>query len=40
MKLEPGDYFRFFEVSFNKDNIVTGFMAVSKNEKIIKAGTN
>jgi hypothetical protein len=40
MKLEPGDYFKFFEICFNKENIIIGFLAMSKNEKVIKAGTN
>lgn len=38
VKLEPGDFFKYFECAINKTNIITGFIAVSFNGKSIQAG--
>jgi hypothetical protein len=38
VKLEPGDFFKYFECAISKTNIITGFIAVSMNGKSIQAG--
>lgn len=38
IKLDPGDYFKTFECSINKEDIIVGLLAVSAQGKLHKAG--